>query len=140
MPAARRVYADYLNEVAADEAKRTRVGLIGLSKGWAIGSSGWRRALAEEHAQLALNPGLSCEEVKGLRMDKREFVLADVLQALGQKDADLVTRPRLQPWKLDLANRLKHKYGIPLSWTANRLHLGKPNGLRSYLSRARSKP
>lgn len=139
-PSMRRAYADHLKELAEDEGRWARLGLIGLSKGWAIGSSGWRRAMAKEHAHMALNPGLSREELDDFRRDKWETALADGLQATGRAEADLVTRPRLQPWKLELADRLQRECGISLAWLANRLQIGKPNSLRSYLSRARTQP
>lgn len=135
----RRAYADYLKAVGEDEAAWERLGLTGLSKGWAIGSSGWRRIIAKEHAQMSLNPGLSREEVEGFRQAKWESDLADALQVRGRSEADLATRPRLQPWKLELADRLQREAGISLAWLANRLQMGKSNSLRSYLSRARSR-
>ena len=134
---ARRLYADYLKEVGTQEFAWERLGLIGLSKGWAIGSSGWRRAIAKEHAQMALNPGLLREEGDDFRQSKWEADLADALHILRKSDADLITRPRLQPWKLALADRLQREGGISLTWLARRLQMGKPNSLRSYLSRAR---
>jgi putative transposase len=137
---ARRAYADYLKEVAKDETKWKELGLIGLAKGWAIGTSGWRRAIAEEQAQMALNPGLSREEVEGFRREKWESVLARALQAIGRTPSDLATRPRLRPWKLDLADRLQREHGISLAWLADRLQLGKSASLRSYLTRARTRP
>lgn len=135
---ARRAYADYLKEVAEDEASWESLGLVGLSRGWAIGSSGWRKAMAKEHARMALNPGLSREEAEEFRRDKWEAVFLDELQAAGRQEADLVTHPRMQPWKLDLADHLQRESGISLAWLANRLQIGKPNSLRSYLSRART--
>lgn len=94
--------------------------------------------MAKEHAQTALNPGLSREEVEGFRKEKWEADLADALLVLQKSEADLVTRPRLQPWKLDVADRLQRESGISLAWLANRLQIGKPNSLLSYLYRARS--
>ena len=134
---ARRLYSDYLKIVAADEAEWERLGLKGLAIGWAIGSSGWKRAMAKEHAQMALNPGLSRDEVTEFKIAKWESELAQALHWLGKTDADLHTRPRLQSWKLGIADRLQREGGISVAWLADRLQLGKPNSLRSYLSRAR---
>lgn len=136
---ARHLYVDYLKMVASNEADWGRLGLSGLAKGWAIGSSGWKRAIAKEHAQMALNPGLSREEVAEFKSAKWEAELAQALQMMGKTELDLSTRPYLQPWKLDLADRMQREGGASVAWLANRLQVGKPNSLRSYLSRARSK-
>ena len=87
---------------------------------------------------MALNPGLSREELETFRQAKGVAVVTDALKAPGKSDADLSTRPRLQPWKLNLADRLQRDHGVSLAWSANRLQLGKPNSLRSHLSRARA--
>lgn len=135
--AERKAYEAYLIDVGKDEARWESLGLKGLSKGWAIGTSGWRRALAKEHAQRALEPGLELEEVRALRELIWGEAVLRALQERGRVEADLLTTPLLQAWKLELADHLQRITGASVVWLAARLKLGREGSLRSYLSRLR---
>lgn len=130
-------YADYLSQIARDEAAWEREGLVGLSAGWALGTDAWRKALARDHARLALDPNMSRQEVAEIRQAAWNASLARALSAAGKSEADLVTRPRWQPWKIAVADRIRRDSGAPISWMAERLKLGKASSVRSYLSRER---
>jgi REP element-mobilizing transposase RayT len=136
-PEARKAYETYLAEVGLDEARWEELGLMGLSKSWAIGTSGWRRTIAKEHAQLALNPGLEREEVREMRELTWEQAVADGLRAAHRTEEQLNTRPMSQPWKLELADHVQRKAGASVAWLAARLKLGRADSLRSQLSRFR---
>jgi putative transposase len=131
----RKAYETYLVEVGRDEKEWGKLGLCGLSKGWAIGTSGWRRALAKEHGQAALNPGLELREVRELREGAWEEAVQRELHRLEKSDAHLVTKPRLQPWKVEVAAAARKSSGASVVWLAERLSLGKPASVRSYLCR-----
>jgi putative transposase len=131
----RAAYVEYLAAVGADKGSWKEKGLVGLSKGWAIGTSGWRRALAKEYGMRSLEPGLHRDEVDNLREEVWEAVLAREMARTGRMPEDLSTRPRKQDWKVELAHRVRRECGAPLSWLARRLELGRPGSLRSYLCR-----
>lgn len=133
----RKAYEAYLAEVGKDEARWEALGLKGLSKGWAIGSSGWRRAIAQEHAQLALDPNMEREDVREMRELVWEQALVDALRDAGRSEGQLNTKPASKPWKLALADRVQREVGAPVVWLAARLQLGHANTLRSQLSRFR---
>jgi REP element-mobilizing transposase RayT len=126
-------YAEYLMALAKDEAEWERAGLIGLAKGWVIGSAGWRKALAKEHAQLRLESGMVAHERKELREAVWAGALEEKLRKIDKAEAELVTKPRKQAWKLDLALQLRDECGASITWLAGQLHLGQPTTLRSYL-------
>jgi hypothetical protein len=54
---------------------------------------------------------------------------------MNRKEQDLDTTPKKQPWKIQLAARLRQESGASLSWLASRLQLGASASLRSYLCR-----
>ena len=56
-----RDYVQHLVELAADVSRQKELGFETLSKGWAIGTRGWAEAVAKDHAQHALSPGLAAE-------------------------------------------------------------------------------
>lgn len=135
-PAGRAAYERHLIEIGRDEAQWKARGLVGLSKGWAIGSTAWRRALAKEYRRLALTEGLSRADVHEMRECSWEAAVADGLKRRKRREQELATRPLKQPWKIRLAAEVRRKSGAPIVWLARRLHLGAPVSLRSYLSRA----
>ncbi len=126
-------YAEYLTALAEDEAEWERAGVIGLAKGWAIGTAGWRKALAKDHAQLSLEPGMALQERKELRGALWESALEEALRKIGRSETELVTKPRKQPWKLEIAAKLRDESGTSITWLARRLHLGQPTTVRNYL-------
>ncbi len=136
-PEARKAYETYLADAGRDEARWEELGLKGLSKGWAIGTAGWRRTLAKEHPQLALNPGLERDEAREMRGLVWEHATVGALREARRTEEQLRSRPMSQPWKLELADRLRREVGASVAWLAARLQLGVPDTLRSQLSRRR---
>jgi putative transposase len=128
-----RTYEAYLIEIGQDEQAWERLGLTDLSKGWAVGTAGWRKALAKEYGQMALSPGLERAEVAELRHATWELAVERGLQAQGRTDADLVTKPLRTDWKVRLARTIRQESGASISWLATRLNLGSPQSVRGYL-------
>lgn len=131
----RAAYEQHLISIGSDEASWESRGLRGLSRGWAIGTQGWRRAVAKQHGTRALLPGALLEDVQELRVSVWEAAVEAALAKLGRQNRDLATKPRKQPWKLSLATTVRRNTGAPVAWLAARLQLGKPATLRAYLSR-----
>lgn len=128
-----RAYLEYLIELGGSETRQRKAGFTELSRGWAIGPSGWMRALAKEHASLGLAAGLPREERAAWAEDRWQACLADELNQAGKTEADLVTRPRKQSWKLALASAVRKRSGASHRWLAQALNLGQAATLRSYL-------
>lgn len=128
-------YAKYLEQIGADEAAQKKAGLEKLSRGWALGTPGWKQALAKEMSQRVSLEGLSAEDSRELREAQWEDALAGAFKAGRKKQSEMKTRPLLQPWKLDMARKLRKEVGAPVWWIAKKLKLGKPSSVRSYMSR-----
>jgi len=126
-------YENWIQQIGQDEADWEKLGLKGLSKGWAIGSLGWRQAIAGEFRHLALNSGHEREEVRELREHLWENTVLEVLRRLGRAEKDLITKPMRQDWKVEAAKQVREQSGASLTWLAKRLHLGKATTLRNYL-------
>lgn len=129
-------YEERLIQLAADERTQELQGLTHLSSGWSIGTPGWRRAIAKEYHYLSLDPGLPREELREFQQAAWTSALNHCLAQSGRKLNKMKTRPRAVAWKLEIARQLR-ELGIPATWIANVLMLGKPSSLRSYLSRSR---
>jgi putative transposase len=131
----RLTYESRLIELGRTPERWEELGLVNLSKGYAIGTRGWRQSLAQEYGHLALHPGLQQAEVQELREEVWTQAMHTELKALGRSTAALATRPSKQPWKLELARRLRMQTSAPIGWLAKNLQLGQPASLRSYLCR-----
>lgn len=136
--ASRKSYERALIDLGRNEALQDSLGLRNLSVGWAIGSAGWRHALAKQFKQLALEPGLEFAEVREMRERVWEDAVQAALSGFKRANSDLATKPLKQPWKVAIATRVRTHSGAPWAWLAARLQLGSPAALRSYFCREQS--
>lgn len=132
-------YVKYLAGIGKSEAAQRKAGLENLSRGWALGTHGWKKALAREYAQGApmRNTGMEKDEVKEIREAHNENTLEQALAKAGRTEDELPTRPRAQAWKIKMALEMRDA-GVPVKWLARRMHLGKASSVRSLLSKARN--
>lgn len=131
-----RAYLEYLTDLASDEAEQDRQGWEKFSKGWAIGTEGWRRAIAKDHAHLALSPGIGAEELKSFKEAHWAQVLESELDRSEKSRANVNEDSGNAPWKLALARRLRNE-GASYAWITAELKMGKTSSVRAYLSKAR---
>jgi len=94
-------------------------------------------AMALEHAQRALAPGLEAGALTELKAFTWNEVLDEAL-ARHRKTTEDVTKARANAdWKVEIAGRLRNA-GAPYAWIAERLQIGSPSTIRVYLHRAKS--
>ena len=127
-------YADHLAALAQDEAEQKRLGLEQLSKGWAIGTAGWRREIAKEHADRALAPGIETAELRTLKEARWAQVLDEELVRHKQTRDTAASARANTPWKITTAKKLRN-VGAPYAWIAQQLHMGAVSTVRVYLNR-----
>jgi putative transposase len=132
------VYRERLRQLALDPAEQDRLGFAAMSRGWAIGSDSWRKAVASDHAHLAIQPGLAAAEARALREQRWMACLAGHLAEAGRTDADARKAAKSAPWKVALAAQVRTESGASITWIATALHMGNPNAVRGYLCRHRS--
>jgi hypothetical protein len=128
-------YLVRLRQLSLSPEEQEREGFSCMSRGWAIGTQGWREAVARDHAHLAINPGLGAAEARALREASWERRLAELLHEAGRSEEDAAQALHSARWKVELALRLRRETGAAIAWLAKRLHLGSPNSARVYLSR-----
>lgn len=128
-----------LQQLAGDKEEQARLGFEEMSKGWAIGTSGWQKALAKEHAQKSL-VGMAKEDARLLREARWGAVLEQGLEKRGIQEhhtrvtlADVVSAPV----RLEIAQDLKSA-GAPYSWIVERLGFVSVGSLRIRLYRMRN--
>ena len=123
-----------LRVLALDPVEQERLGFASISRGWAIGTQGWRQAVAKDHAHLAINPGLGAAEARALREARWEARLQELLHEQKRTEDDTKKALKSAAWEVALAAQLRKETGAAIVWLAGRLHLGSANSLRAYLS------
>lgn len=128
-----------LSELASDQSEQKRLGFEQMSRGWAIGTSGWRKALAKEYAQLSLL-GMSRDEASELREARWEGILEEFLRrwriAEDSPETEKIVAVQVG-LRLEATQALRGA-GAPYRWIADSLGLGSPENLRIRLYRMRN--
>lgn len=101
-----------------------------FSSGWAIGTAGWRRALAQNHSDLALELDVQAAEIRDFKEARWSATLAKVLHEARRTAAEAVVAPKGVDWKVSIARRLRREAGAPYSWIARVLNMGSPGAVR----------
>jgi putative transposase len=132
------LWLDYLQRLVAiatnlgDDERMIRGA---LSAGWAIGTSGWRKALARDHAHIRLAPEWAADELNEFRLSRWQHELECGLADLGKKLGDAADTPKSMAWKIELARRLRTVAAAPYRWIAETLNMGAPSSVRAYVAR-----
>ncbi|GAB1487657.1 hypothetical protein MASR2M8_00970 [Opitutaceae bacterium] len=128
-------YVESLERLASDEGEQRRLGHPDFSRGHAIGTAAWRRAIAVQHQRFTLSPGLEASEANTLRRAVWEARLSEAMNRLHRSESDLLLERRKgAAWKVQLAIALRAA-GVPARWIAERLNMGSPNAVRAYVNR-----
>ena len=130
-------YVAQLEALVGDPAAQESAGWQDFSKGWAIGTHGWRRALAKEHAQYALEVGIAKDELREIKEARWRLLLEHALRAAGKSAIDIEHDCKGAAWKIELARRLRVTAAAPYRWIAAVLKMGSPASVRVYLCQQR---
>jgi REP element-mobilizing transposase RayT len=131
-------YLERLRQLALDPAEQERLGFGAMSRGWAIGTDAWKKAVAKDHAALAISPGLAAADVRALREAKWQECLDMTLATAGRTIEEMRGARRSAPWKVGLAVSIRDSCGASAAWLGEVMHLGKSDSVRSLLSRCRN--
>jgi len=136
-PAGRRNYADYLAWQAAEGPAGKSQAYVNLSRGWAVGTAGFKASMIHDHAVAAEArawEGSGAREIRELRWAAE---LERCLRTLGKTEADAHSARKSAPWKATIALRLKEVTQASNRWLAERLHMGRPEAVSVYVGRLR---
>ena len=128
-------YTEHLMDLSGNAAEQERQQFGQMTRGWAIGTAGWRKAIAKDHAQMALASGVSDEALSEIKAARFAEVLDLVLAEMGKDSAAITGDPKSARWKIDAALRLRKRANAPHAWIAEALNMGSPVSVRAYLCR-----
>ncbi len=106
-----------------------------FSTGWAIGTAGWRRTIAEQYRHLALAPNVGAAEMQTMKEAVWAQSLNDFLQVAGKSHHDLERDPTAAPWKIQIAAKLRAT-AVPYRWIGSSLKMGTAGAIRGYVFRS----
>lgn len=123
-------YVAGLRALAEDRDEQSRRGFDRLSRDWAIGSHGWKQALARKYAARTLEGDLPKAEVLALKVQRWTLLLEEELRRRGKDLPTVGTEPTNAGWKVEIAAALRARGGIPYRWIAGALAMGSPLAVR----------
>jgi REP element-mobilizing transposase RayT len=129
-------YLERLKRLAQDEEEQKKLGFGSFSKGWAIGTTAWKAAVAKTFAQPSL-VGLARDEARAVKLDRWEAWLNEGLTKAGKTSTDLKplqSRSRDESWRWELAKHLRAN-GVDYSWIAQNLGYPSAASLRVRMHR-----
>lgn len=130
-----RAYVEFLIELASNLDAQHQMGFADMCRGWAIGTSGWRRALAREYSALSLEKGFEREQLRELKESRWRDALNRALLARGHSIENLDARTQPLEWKLQIAAELRRQVDAPYRWMAQALNIEHASSLRMQVHR-----
>jgi putative transposase len=118
-------YEDYLTWQAAEGPVGKSRAYASLSRGWALGSEGFKEALRQNHQLAADTRAWEHGGAREIREARWEAVLGKALQILNRTEAELTNGPKSAVWKVTLAAFLKERTQVSNPWLAERLGFGR---------------
>ncbi len=129
-------YLDHLTELAGDKIAQERQAFSEMARGWAIGTPSWKRALARDHSQRAIEAGFAAAEIRDFKDARWHSMLEAELRRHGKSIAEVKQERKNISWKLAIAARLRRDGGAPHRWITGALNMGTVGSLRVALCRA----
>ncbi len=134
-PAGRRCYLDYLTWQVADGPAGKSTAYVNLSKGWALGSDGFKAKLLESVDVPDSPRAWGITGAKEVRGQRQQNLLTSGLHALNKTKEDLMSDAKSAPWKVALARFLKENGQAGNRWLGDTLNMGRPEAVSTYVGR-----
>jgi putative transposase len=119
-----RDYVTMLIELAGDAKAQEEMGFGEMSRGWGIGTHGWRKAMAKEYSHLAISPGIPHAELRDLKEARWTELLTTALRLAGKTAEEIAGEAKGASWKIEIARELRERHATPAAWIADRLNMG----------------
>jgi REP element-mobilizing transposase RayT len=119
-------YAGYLGWQASDGPAGRNESYVSMSKGWALGGQGFKRALVKDHAVAANARAWEATGANEIREAQWQELLERCLRDLGKGREKTRDDRKSAPWKVAIAGFMKQKSQVTNRWLCERLSMGTP--------------
>jgi putative transposase len=133
-PAGWAAYANYLAWQAAEGPAGKNAAYVSMSRGWAIGTEGFKARLIAEHNLQPLVRAWELHGAEEMRRLQWQAALDRALQALDKDAADCLADRKSAPWKIAIAAHLKRTTQASNTWLNAQLRMGSPVAVSQYVS------
>ena len=123
-PTGRKSYLAYLAWLAADEPARKAMLFERMSRGWIVGSAGFKAEMAREHRRAEVALARGDREDQEVREAVRQERLDHLLREANKTRQDLAAGAKMAAWKVELAVAMKASTTATNRWLAEHLHMG----------------
>jgi putative transposase len=128
----RKAYLGYLDWLVESDQTRKELKFRNLSRGWALGTREFKKALVENDVVKGLDrAGRESGEARQLHW---EGLLEKMLSFQGKGKADIAAEKKSAPWKVMIAYHLKRNTGVSNGWLSSHLGMGSSAGVSRYVS------
>jgi len=127
-------YVKHLEKLAKDKTLLQAQDFDVMDYGWAIGTKGWREAIAKSHEGLSLDQVSDAQAVGEFKKLQWSQAIEAALLQEGRSRTDLSRFRKGADWKIRIAEILRSTTTATNSWIARELHMGSPSSVRQYLS------
>jgi putative transposase len=108
-----------------------------IRRGWCLGDAQFRRELMES-VRTRATENHHAETRQETSEAKARRLLTEALEALGWEKSALAQRPKGDPAKIQIAQRLRAETAVTLKWIAQELHMGSWSNVSNLLAAHRS--
>ncbi len=136
-PAGRRAYAKFLAWQAAHGPVGRNEAYVSLSRGWALGSRGFKEDLLKEHDPSATSRAWETGGKQEMQQAQWSKVFTLGCQRLGRKSSELLCGPAAQPWKIALMLFMKERTQASNTWLVERFGAVRPKYISRLVWKAR---
>jgi len=123
-PAGRRKYRDYLQWLSEDDSQQKALRFESMSRGWVIGTKGFRKELIKENRKMAALRELGDDEAAEAREAAWQETLQELLGKLGRNRRDLRRDGKFAEWKVAVAAAMKQRSTVTNRWLSENLAMG----------------
>jgi REP element-mobilizing transposase RayT len=136
-PAGRKKYCEFLAWQAVDGPAGRNKAYVSLSKGWALGTQGFKSALVKDHALAADARAWETGGAREIREQQWEECLAKCLRKAGKTLEAARSERKSAPWKVAIAVEMKRTTQVKNGWIAERLNMGSGVAVSQYVGQWR---
>jgi REP element-mobilizing transposase RayT len=119
-------YHDYLAWHARDGPAGRSQAYVTLSKGWALGSTDFKRALIHDHALAATSRAWEKQGAQEIKTEQWRIALARCLRHTDKTPQAITAGRKSADWKVAIAAAMKLKTQVSNRWLCEQLHMGTP--------------
>jgi len=127
-------YESYLAWLAEDEQAKSAAAFDRMSKGWALGTKEFKRAVIEDEKSRLAALELGSADYEEAREQMWEAELERCMKVLGKASSDLSADSKSCDWKVAVATRLKRAMMCRNPWIGQRLNMGASASISRYCS------